>query len=462
MFIIDEEVLKKCSRAYRIPITQLRERTEKLIRNNPWLVFQDAVEQVVESFEEERKERVKVNVKERRSIPDISTYLDSLSKLLEDFCSGTDPSSIASLFDADWDGMGSQTVLNKFLNITSQSIPSHFITYHKLEPALEFIRNKKPRKVILLDYEPHNEIEEILQNVEEVLIFGKHVRPDMRKLSQRDRRIKYINTRDYDVGDRPITFLMWNIVGHLADQYLEYIGGRKRFYQSVAIPAILGNYGYGWAPLAKYIAKMSDVPYVSKKLKRITGKLMRLVAFNHNNAKKIVDALTIADSFEHELIKRLMKLYRAQSIDRKYEESLTYAIENYRVIGDVVVFPITGWETTKPFTFKLRLIAKELQKNLAIIIDCNDPVIRKMSIRTAYFDDTRIDISELLDTAYSSLPPDIERNYGAHESVGGAVCKKDDLPLVLKQVVATYFKKTGWEEEIAKYDSIFEEFWNKA
>jgi hypothetical protein len=90
-----------------------------------------------------------------------------------------------------------------------------------------------------------------------------------------------------------------------------------------------------------------------------------------------------------------------------------------------------------------------MQKDLAIIVDCNDPQQRKISLRTAYIDDERFDIAKLLAETFSSLPSNIERNYGAHKTSGGAVFPTGHQSLVFKELLKAHFKQSNQMEEIA-------------
>lgn len=421
------------------------------------LSFRGATDLAVEHFmfpkmrmKEEIRQKMRQWQKEHQRIPNMYAIVEeSLWQLYRLFGSNyeaslynmapeLDFSSTVSLYDLDWDGMGAQAVLNKF-----RPLPSHWITYHIREKALDFVKKERPKKILLLDYEPHNLELEIFSDIaEKILIFGKHIRSDLIELASSDQeKIRYINGMNFDSGERPITYLMWHVVSKLSQEKLD---------KAAAVPASLGTYGYGWAPLAKDISEKTRVPYDHKLLRRITGKLMRLVSFNHDYADEVLKALTESNTFNGPSIKHLIAEYRTRNLDQIYEDTRNDAIRNCRVIGDTIIFPVKGWQTTKPFTYDLRKIARNIpyQRDLTIIIDCQDAYYRKLSFRTAEFDDPRFNIADLLEKTYQSLPPHIERNHGAHQSSGGAVCKYVDSALVLRQILYTHFTEARQEHAL--------------
>ena len=101
---------------------------------------------------------------------------------------------------------------------------------------------------------------------------------------------------------------------------------------------------------------------------------------------------------------------------------------------------------------------RKFGKDLAIIVDCQDADYRKFSIRTTEFDDERFNIPRLLDLAYRTLPPHMERNYGGHQTSGGATCRVEDSADVLRQILYTHFEQIGQpqlSEKLSDYDLFF-------
>ncbi|HLC39958.1 MAG TPA: hypothetical protein VJJ76_03745 [archaeon] len=452
VFLLAEEILRRFSKEYRIPLDKLREKTERTWNESGGLLnYEESLNFARDYFVEEFRQRMREKSKERARIPDVSSGRSALSiKLTQSFfnehnSSSFDFSDTVSLYDADWEGFASQAIINRYCDFWPQERPlSHYIVYHRREAAVNFVKEKRPEKILFVGYEPHGELQEMLgTGVDSALILGTHIRPDMRKLADNDKRISYFNSMDYELGERPLTFILWHALeGGFADFY-----GASQLGRFTALPAILGCAGYGWSALGRDIAKKAGVHYNIDAIKKITGGFMRLVALDHANAANVVTALSNATGFESPQIKKLLK-HKQKQIKTKYEETVQKAIDNYKVIGDVVILPVYGWESPKPFSFKMRSLARDMKRDLAIIVDYHDPDVRKISIRTAYVDDDRFDVAKLLEDTFAKLPQEIERNHGAHKTSGGAVFPSSYTSLVLSQLLLTHFSQTDQKDAI--------------
>ncbi|NOQ37301.1 hypothetical protein GQ472_00305 [archaeon] len=365
-------------------------------------------------------------------------------------------------YDTDFDGCASMTALEKIYDFLRIRTESCHINYSDTSAAIRFAREKKPKEIIFVDYEPHEkEFEEICRHAENVIILGHHQRPDIKMLEETDKRVKYLNPRDYYDGNSkrrglPIVYFL--------NKVAELYGVDTSFQASV------GLRGYGFSDLAKEIEEKKGLEVDIRKVQKIISKGLMLVSYRLECSKYLVDALRLSKNYEENAMHILSERLKRPDPEKEpkdviylYERLMESAKENIvifekeGVVGDLLVFQLKHsngdyFEQIKAFLHDpikkgLHNHATDLGYYTSLSINFIGGK-RKASMRSNNY---TINIAEILKKTFEDLP-EIEPNFGGHENSGGFVCWQEVLPDVITAFANNYFEATEQNIRISKED----------
>ncbi len=365
-------------------------------------------------------------------------------------------------YDTDFDGCASMAVLEKIYESLGIEIKSCHINYSDNSAAIRFAQENKLREIVFVDYEPHEkEYEEICKHAKNVTILGHHLRPDIKMLEEADKRVKYLNPRDYYDGNSkrrglPIVYFL--------NKTAELYGVDTSFSASV------GLRGYGFADLAKEIEGKKGWDINIRDVRNYIKNGLILVSYRLECSKYLVDALKQSKNYEEnkmsiitDRLKRPDPKKEPKDVKYLYEKLMESAKENIiifekeGVAGDLLVFllkPANGDYFEQVKAFLRDPIKKGLHDHAADLEFYTSLSInflggkRKASIRSS---DYTINIAEILKKSFEELP-EIEPNFGGHENSGGFVCVHEELPDVITAFANNYFEATEQDIRISKED----------
>ncbi len=367
-------------------------------------------------------------------------------------------------YDTDFDGCASMAVLEKIYEHLGIKTKSCHINYSDNSAAIRFAQENKPREIVFVDYEPHEkEYEEICKHAKNVTILGHHLRPDIKMLEEADKRVRYLNPRDYYDGNSkrrglPIVYFL--------NKTAELYGVDTSFSASV------GLRGYGFADLAKEIEGKKGWDINIRDVRDYIKNGLILVSYRLECSKYLVDAIKLSKSYEENAMRILLErlnrpdpekepkdvkyLYKKLMESAKRKKNIVI-FEKEGVAGDLLVFllkPVNGDHFEQVKAFLRDPIKKGLHDHAADLEFYTSMGVnflggkRKASIRS---DDYTINIAGILKKTFEGLP-EIEPNFGGHENSGGFVCENYELPKVITAFANNYFEATGQDIRVSRED----------
>jgi len=361
----------------------------------------------------------------------IDEKIEPLVKNMDDYIRGLNPRSLGTYYDADLGGIPTQVAFNKICQNVHDTIPpSQYITYLHTAKAIEFAKRHDFSDVCFLEYEPHEELDEICKDAKKVGILGHHKdRDDIKELCENDPKFTYFNPKGlgiekiYERGV-PILYPLLKVA--------------EKHGIDVSFMGALGTRGYGYEKLFR--EKFSD--FRAKSIDYLVDDIVLLFSHRLDNCPKIIRALEKASDPRDESVKMLRKLCNEKKLAKKKNEIIGRAILGSKVIEEEVqVFPIASpeFQLIKPFVAELDELRKKAGFGTTVCIQYinNDPRrSRKISIRT-----TRdADIPRLLKIAHENQE---EKNYGAHKTSGGFIASEKNMYSILENFLTAYFSGLG-------------------
>ncbi len=354
---------------------------------------------------------------------------ESVEPLVRDIQSYVDASGsyLGSFYDADWGGMPTQAVFNRICREAGKKVDPHWIVYEDTMRAVEFARKRNFEEIFFLEYEPHEELEEICRGAKRVGIFGHHkARDDIRKLCQRDSKFSYFNPRDYtqrvtEVYERGVPILY------------PFLRLAERRGIDVQLIGQLGLRGYGYKGL--FDLCYPGVP--GSGLDRIIEAVNLLVAHRIQNANYVVGVLTEANQPDNQKVRNMVNSCARQKLSESKSKTVGEAIMDSKIIGDVQVFPVrTDFERMRVFVADLDRARDKGGYRTSVCVQRVANSRAKVSIRT----EAPVDVPTILEVAHERQ---VYRNFGGHEKSGGFITSSSNLRDVLAKFLETYFWATG-------------------
>jgi hypothetical protein len=345
---------------------------------------------------------------------------------------------LVSFYDADWGGIPTQVMFDRICKKLHGVKPmSHWITYLYTEKAIDFSKKINPTNVCFLDYEPHEEINEICKSADKVGIFGHHKeRSDLKELCKNNRRFFYFNPRDWE--------------GNLDGSYSRglpilypFLKIAENYGIEVSFVAALGLRGYGYRRLYDEMFS-SNKKFLENNIDQIIENVNLLISYRLKNCYSIVEALYTAKSPNDESVRRIKRLCFENRLAEKKNEVIGKAIINSIILDDVQIFPIeTDFELIKPFVGELDKVRMSARFGTTVCVQYinNIKKLRKISIRTS----RDVDVPSLLKVAHEEQK---YKNFGGHERSGGFISDDRNFKFILKNFLEIYFSKTGQPKKI--------------
>jgi len=342
--------------------------------------------------------------------------------------------------------------------------PSHWITYEESAPAIRFVRKINPENIFFIDYEPHHEFDEICKGAKRIGIFGHHEgRTDIDALCKKDSRVVYFNPRHYlpekikytrsegfNFSDRnprnttqvyergvPITYPLMRAKSRILM--------KNKIFDYSNFVDLLGLRAYGYKKLWEELSGTNS----DDEADELIGRITLLSSYRLDYSDKIVSALTKARSPSDAEFHDVRNLVSRLKLARKKNLCIENAIHYSKEFLDLQIFPIvfpkgSEFQIIKTFVSDLDKLRQDKNLMTTVCVKCGPRP--KCSIRT---DRNDINLASLLAEVYSKMPPETERNYGAHPKAAGFIANGTQFFYILHAFINAYFWKTTHTEPIA-------------